>query len=62
MNNFKIYLCNVKIIGQRCGFGEGSTRQDAIADALDQAKARDKNAKYNANTGSVDFDGGEVRI
>lgn len=62
MNNFKIYLCNVKVIGQRCGFGEGSTRQAAIADAMIQAKARDENAKYNQNTGTVDFNGGEVRI
>lgn len=59
---FKVYLCNVKVIGQRCGFGEGATRESAIADALVQAKARDENAKYNPNTGTVDFDSATVHI
>ena len=50
---FKVPLVNDGSIGTRCGYGEGKTREEAVEDALRQARERDPNAYY---------EGGEVHF
>lgn len=58
----KVYLLNHNVVGQRCGWGEGETRQDAINDALELAKSRGHtDALYNPISGFVEFSA-EVRL
>ena len=56
----KVHLVNVRVLGQRCGFGEGITHDAAITDALRIARLSDPNAAYNPNQRVVEFDGGTV--
>ena len=50
---FKVPLVNDGSFGTRCGYGEGKTREEAVEDALRQARERDPNAYY---------EGGEVHF
>lgn len=50
---FKVPLVNDGSIGTRCGYGEGRTKEEAVEDALRQARERDPNAYY---------EGGEVHF
>jgi hypothetical protein len=55
-------IINTNAIGQRCGYGEGETREEAVANALVEAWSRGyTGARYNPSTDSVEFCG-EVRI
>lgn len=54
--SYKIPLVNLQTIGASCGYGEGNTRDEAIADALRQAREIDPNAFFEG--GSVCFAGG----
>lgn len=54
----KIPLLNVQTLGASCGYGEGATRDEAIADALMKAKATDPDARFSEFTGHVHFAGG----
>lgn len=54
--NCKVYLVNVQTVGAYCGYGEGRTREEAIAAALRLARQTDPNAYYHF--GSVCFSGG----
>lgn len=56
---FKVYLVNIQTCGAMAGCGEGTTKEDAIADALRKALQMDPNAYY-AN-GQVYFAGGMNR-
>ena len=51
----KVYLCNSNSIGTRCGYGEGSTFEQAKQNAIAMAKLRDPNAFYDAQCGQVIF-------
>jgi hypothetical protein len=52
----RVYLLNVQTIGAQCGYGEGTTKAEAIAAALEIARKRDPEAVYDA--GHVLFCGG----
>jgi len=52
----KVYLVNVQTTGAMCGYGQGRTREEAIADALRKAREMDSNAYYEG--GVVCFAGG----
>jgi len=54
----RVPLINVQTLGAKAGYGEGKTRDEAIADALARAKQIDPNAKYDAQCGGVTFAGG----
>lgn len=54
----KIPLLNVQALGAQCVYGEGATRDEAIADALMKAKTSDPNARFSEFTGHVHFAGG----
>lgn len=54
----RVYLCNVQTIGARCGYGEGRTHDEAIANALQLARRRDADAYYDKQSGTVCFAGG----
>lgn len=54
---YRIYLMNSKVILQHCGFGEGSTQEIAIQNALEIAKRTDSNAYYDKQTNTVVFEG-----
>ena len=57
-NTVRIYLCNLAVLGQRCGYGEGSTLEAAIADALAYARANGHaDAAFNPDTRQVEFRG-----
>jgi hypothetical protein len=53
---FKVYLVNSQTLGAMCGYGEGKTREEAIADALRKARETDPDARYEG--GQVWFRGG----
>jgi hypothetical protein len=52
----KVYLTNSQTLGAMCGYGEGQTSEEAIADALRKARAMDPDAYYQG--GTVWFRGG----
>jgi hypothetical protein len=54
----KVYLCNVQTLGAMCGYGTGRTKEEAVADALRQARERDPRAFYDQATNQVKFAGG----
>lgn len=55
-------IINTNVLGQRCGYGEGDTREEAVANALVLAWQRGHTgARYNPATESVEFSG-EVRL
>lgn len=51
----KVRLHNTMVNGQRCGYGIGHTQEEAIEDALNIARDRDPNARYNKQTNEVCF-------
>jgi hypothetical protein len=53
----RVYLTNVQTLGARCGWGEGLTREDAIADAKALVEQIDPDAWYD-RSGTVCFRGG----
>ena len=57
MGKYRVYLHNVKVNLQHCGFGEGPTHDIAIQNALDIARLTDSDAYYCEQTGMVNFEG-----
>lgn len=55
---FKIRLTNVQTLGARCGYGQGRTQEEAIEDALKEARRSDPNAYYDERSDTVCFRGG----
>jgi pyridoxal/pyridoxine/pyridoxamine kinase len=53
----KVHLHNVRAILSRPGYGEGETHAEAIASALEKARAQDPDAVYVADRDVVEFRG-----
>lgn len=54
----RVYIGNRQAVGQRCGWGEGCTREQAIQNAIELAGGEARNAKYDVQSGMVWYDGG----
>jgi len=53
MTTFKCPIINTDALGQRCGYGEGKTWEEAQANALARALKDDPNAKIDGNIISI---------
>lgn len=58
MSWIKVHIGNRDALGQSCGYGEGRTREEAVAKAIELAGGSAKNASYDSQSGMVWFDGG----
>ncbi len=54
----RVHLMNYQTIHAQCGYGEGRTHDEAVANALEMARQRDPNAQYDKQSGCVGFAGG----
>ena len=54
----RVRLVNIQTLGAQCGWGEGRTREEAIAAALRLARRDDPAAAYDPQSGTVGFRGG----
>ena len=57
MGTYKVRLCNVNIIGQMCGWGEGATQAEAVERALAKARETGDEAWYDASRNEVLYRG-----
>lgn len=54
----RVYIGNRQVTGQRCGWGEGRTKEEAIANAIERAGGERFGAAYDQQSDMVWFDGG----